>query len=258
MVALSRLELKTAVIASVGPDEIGQRSIAELKTEKVITDYMIRHQDNRPSDSAYGFIEDGTGRRTIVLCRKQKIAPRELKTETLPIPRLIHLDGRDLEACIKLAKWGRSVGATITFDIGSMRNDVSPIFKLVDHLIVSDDYARDFTGKRSVRRTIQALRNYCPGTVVVSMGTAGSIGLENGEYVKQAAFRVKTVDTTGAGDSFHAGYIYGLLKGLPLQQRMLYGAAVAAIKVQSPGARGGNPTLAQFNRFLKKRPPLYV
>lgn len=259
MVALSRLGLKTAVIGSVGNDDIGKKTINELQKEKVSTDCLIVRHDQRPSDSAYGFIEDGTGRRTIVLCRKQQVLPKDIGPETLPLTRLVHLDGRDLPACIKLAKWARKIGAIVTFDIGSIRNDVSPIFKLVDHLIVSDDYARGFTKKRSIKQMIKALKEYCSGTIIVSMGTAGSIGWEAGRFFEQKAFKVKTVDTTGAGDSFHAGYIYGLLKQLPMQERMHLGSAVAALKVQKPGARNGNPTLRQLNQFLKnkKKQPAY-
>lgn len=258
MVALARLGLKTAVIASVGNDDIGRKTISELKKEKVSIDHLIIRRDKHPSDSAYGFIEDGTGRRTIVLCRQQKVLPKDIKTDTLPTPRLIHLDGRDLPACIKLARWAQKVGAEVTFDIGSMRNDVSPIFKFVDHLIVSDDYARGFTGKRSIKQMIKSLTEFCSGTIIVSSGTAGSIGWEDGRFYDQQAYKVTTVDTTGAGDSFHAGYIYGLLNQRSMQARMQLGSAVAALKVQKPGARDGNPTLRQLNLFLKELPAAYA
>ena len=256
LTGLSRMGLKTALITAVGNDLIGRQLIAEIKNDKIDHRHIIVKK-NFQSDSAYGFVEKGSGRRTIALYRTIKITPKEIKTAALPLPRLIHLDGRDLDACLKLARWGKKVGAMISFDIGSMRNDVSPIFPLVDHLIVSDDYAKGFTGKRTVRTAVSKLTEYCPGTVVVTEGTRGSLALENGAWHRQKAFRVKNVDTTGAGDAFHAGYLYGLLKGKVIMERMRLGAAVGALKCTRLGARA-LPTLKEINRFLNAGPKTYA
>jgi sugar/nucleoside kinase (ribokinase family) len=163
-----------------------------------------------------------------------------------------------LDAALKLARWARRVGAPVCFDIGSERNDVSPIFGLVDHLIVADSYALPFTGCRTARRAVEKLTNYCPGTVIVTEGIRGSVGLEAGDWVRQPAFRVREADTTGAGDAFHTGYIHGWLLGHDLPQRMLLGAAVAALKCTKHGARAGAPKLAQVTKFLSRRRPTHA
>jgi sugar/nucleoside kinase (ribokinase family) len=194
----------------------------------------------------------------MVLNRKIHVRPGDLKTSEYPLPRLVHLDGRDLEACIKLANWARKIGAITAFDIGTVRNDVSPIFPLIDHLVVADSYALPFTGTRDPRRAIDNLRKLCPGTVVVTLGVDGQVGWENGEYVSHAAYKVASVDQTGAGDAFHAGYFYALLKGMPLAERLRYGSAVAAIKCTRPGGRDGLPTKRQLERFLKGNPKRYA
>jgi sulfofructose kinase len=258
LVALSRLGKKTALIAGVADDLIGKVSIDEIRREKVDHRFVIMKDSRRtPSDSAYGFVEAGSGRRTIALCRKIRVRPRDLKTGSYPIPRIVHLDGRDLDACIKLARWGKKVGAMITFDVGSIRNDVSPIFPLVDHLIVSDAYALGFTGKQTVRQAILDLSRLCPGVIGVTEGTRGSTAYEDGRFYHQKAFRIEVADTTGAGDSFHAGYMYGLLEGFSMPGRLLYGAAVATLKCTKPGSRGGNPTLKQLKSFLRNLPETY-
>jgi len=256
LTGLSRMGMRTALIAAVGQDLIGQELINEIKKEKIDHRFIIIKK-NRQSDSAYGFVEKGSGRRTIALYRKIKISPREINPAEYPLPRLIHLDGRDLEACRKLARWGKRVGAVISFDIGSMRNDVSPIFPLVDHLIVSDVYAKGFTGKRTARAAIVKLAEHCPGTIVVTEGTRGSMALENGTWYHRKAFRVKNVDTTGAGDAFHAGYLYGLLQNMNISERLRLGAATAALKCTRLGARA-LPKLREINKFLKSRPATYA
>ena len=257
MVGLKRLGRTVALMAAVGDDLPGQLGAQELKREGIDTGLLL-WKKRCQSDTAGGFVERGTGRRTIVLGRKTKVHPRDIKVSRLPRPRMIHLDGRDLEAAMKLARWGHRVGAEICFDIGSTRNDVSPIFPLVDHLIVADSYALAFTGCRSARRAVEKLTDHCPGTVIVTEGTRGSIGLQDGCWVQQPAFRVREADTTGAGDAFHTGYIHGRLCGHDLAERMRLGAAVAALKCTQRGARAGAPTLRKLKEFLARRREIHA
>ena len=98
----------------------------------------------------------------------------------------------------------------------------------------------------------------CPGAVVVTQGIRGSVGCERGRWVRQAAFRVPAVDTTGAGDAFHTGYIYGLLKGEDLSQRLRLGAATAALKCMQPGARTGLPNKSRLDRFMRRHRDMYA
>ncbi|MEW6051915.1 MAG: PfkB family carbohydrate kinase [Candidatus Zixiibacteriota bacterium] len=256
LVGLSRLGMKTAMIAAVGNDFAGALGLQELKRERVDTRYIVVKK--APSAVATGFVENGSGRRTIALHRKIAVSPRDLRLSAYPAPRIIHLDGRDLESCVALARWGRWHGSIISFDIGSMRNDISPILPLVDHLVVADAFALPFTGARHAESAIRKLSKRCYGTIVITQGTHGTVGREDGVVVHQRAFKVKNVDTTGAGDSFHAGYLYGLLKEWSLSRRLLIAAATAALKCTRPGARTGAPTLREVQTFLRKRPSTYA
>lgn len=256
LAGLSRLGMKTLLITVVGDDLFGRMSLEQLKTEGIDCRHVIVKK--QPSMVASGWIETDSGRRTMVLNRKIFVRPPDLKLSAYPVPRLLHLDGRDLKATLKLARWGRRVGAIISFDIGSIRNDISPVLPLVDHLVVSDGYAFPFTGCRSARSAIRRLARYCRGTIVITEGTKGSVGCEDGSFTRQAAFKVNAVDTTGAGDAFHAGYIYGLLHGLDLAERLHFGAAVAACKCTRPGGRAGLPRRAEVKRFLNRKPKIYA
>lgn len=257
LVGLSRFGLTTAVVTALGDDYAGEIGLREIAKDRVNTDQVLIKK-NHMSDTAIGFVERNSGRRTIALHRGARVTPGDLNTAKLPRPRLIHLDGRDLQACIKLARWARRVGAVVTFDIGSIRNDVSPIFPLVDHLIVADSYAFPFTGTRSSRRATRKLAMLSKGTIVVTEGVAGSTGFENGRFTSFPAYKVSNIDTTGAGDAFHAGYIFALLRGEPMAERLKFGAATAALKCTKPGARTGIPTLEQVHKFLKQNPKTYV
>lgn len=256
MVGLSRLGVRTAVIAAVGDDIFGKMSIEELNRERVDARFVVVKK--QPSAVAAGLIENGSGRRTIALCRKIEVRPSDLRLLTYPVPRIVHLDGRDLRACIRLAKWARKIGALVSFDIGSIRNDVSAIFPLVDHLVVADAYALPFTDSKQAKDAISKLAMICPGEIVVTEGLAGSTGLDRDGFYRQKAYKVRVVDTTGAGDAFHAGYLYGLLRGWPMPERLKLGAVVAALKCTKPGARTGAPTICEVERFLRKEPATYA
>ncbi|MFZ1683709.1 MAG: PfkB family carbohydrate kinase [Candidatus Zixiibacteriota bacterium] len=256
MVGMARLGHKTAVIAAVGNDWAGTVSIEELRNERVNTGHIIVKKTK--SAMAAGFIESGSGQRTIALYRNISVYPRDLKTADYPLPRIIHLDGRDLDACVRLAKWGRKAGALISFDVGSMRNDVSPIFPLVDHLVVADAFAMPFTRTNSARSAIVKLARRCPGEIVITEGIKGSLGWDRERFHFQPAFRVKNVDTTGAGDAFHAGYLHGLLRRWSMPERLRFGAGTAALKCTRPGARTGAPRLNQVIRFLKMNAATYA
>jgi len=256
MIGLSRLGCRSSLIAVIGNDIFGELTLSELKSEKVDSSQIVIKR--KTSAVAAGFIEEGSGRRTLVLERRLFVEPKDIKLKNLRVPRIIHLDGRDMEATIKLAKWAKKVGALVSFDIGSMRNDVSAVFKYVDHLVVADSYAFGFTKATNAKAAISKLMKICPGTIVVTAGIKGSSGYENGRYFWQPAYKVKNVDTTGAGDAFHTGYLFGLLKGKDLKVRLRLGAAVAAIKCSKAGGRAGLPNVQQLSRFLKNRPRKYA
>ncbi|MBI5455317.1 MAG: hypothetical protein HY956_11860, partial [Deltaproteobacteria bacterium] len=66
------------------------------------------------------------------------------------------------------------------------------------------------------------------------------------------AFKVKAVDTTGAGDVFHGGYIYGLLQGWGIEKTVEFASAFAALKCLKPGGRTGIPALSETLRLIKR------
>ncbi|MBU0982958.1 MAG: hypothetical protein KKA42_03745, partial [candidate division Zixibacteria bacterium] len=192
LVGLSRMGHSGTLITAVADDLTGHTGIAEMEVEGVDMRYVVRRKGT--SDTAVGLIERGTGQRTMVLNRIIHVRPRDVNTAEYPVPRIVHLDGRDLEACMKLARWAHRQGAQICFDIGSVRNDISPILPLVDHLVVADVFAFSFTGCRNARRAVEKLRESCPGTVVATEGLKGATGCENNVWVTQRAFKVKSVD----------------------------------------------------------------
>jgi sugar/nucleoside kinase (ribokinase family) len=84
------------------------------------------------------------------------------------------------------------------------------------------------------------------------LGREGAVALVNGELLHVKGFIVNTVDTTGAGDIFHAGFIYGLLQNWEVEKIIRFANAIAALKCRALGGRKGIPTLEEVQRFLSK------
>ncbi len=256
VVGFSRLGLKSAIIAPVGNDPFGKVIVKELQKEKVDTSYII--QKDKPTALATGWIEK-SGSRTMVLSREITVTPSDIKLAELPIPKILHLDGRDMPATLKLARWAKRKNIVVSFDIGSVRNDVSEVFPYVDHLVVADEFAFPFTKTKNIIHAIEKLSKFCQGTIVITEGIKGSTGKEFGssQFVKQKAFKVKNIDTTGAGDCYHTGYLYALLQGKPLAERMIHGSSAAALKCQKAGARSGIPNRKELLSFIKSKKRTY-
>jgi sulfofructose kinase len=249
MVTLARLGMRPGLLAAVGNDLPGRLLEAELNSEGVDTSFIIRKK--RPTAIASGWIERGSGRRTIILNLDINIKPHEIDLSRFSGIRAVHLDGRYLPACLKLARWAKRKGVPIVFDIGSIRNEVTEILPLVDHLVCAADFALPYTRTQRPRRAIERLGKICSGTIVVTSGIKGSLGFsEETGFVTQRAYRVREVDTTGAGDVYHGAYIFGLLKGWRLPYRLEFASAAAALKCTSPGGRTGIPDLVLVKRFL--------
>ena len=87
----------------------------------------------------------------------------------------------------------------------------------------------------------------------ITLGERGSISFVHDEIIEVPAFKVEVADTTGAGDVFHGGYVYGLLKGWSINDCVRFGSAVAAIKCREIGGRAGIPSLNDVMGFLKEQ-----
>jgi sulfofructose kinase len=82
-------------------------------------------------------------------------------------------------------------------------------------------------------------RRYGCQLTAATLGPGGVLAWDGKQFHHAPAFRVPVVDTTGAGDIFHAGFIYGLLQGWPLERQLDFACAAAALNCMASGARGG-------------------
>jgi len=251
---------KASLIAAFGDDDWGKFARRELDRFGVDHRHCIIRK-NCASALAFAWVEMRSANRTIVLDLSPRlfIKPSDIKLNNLPIPKLIHLDGRYVGACLKLARWGKNVGAKVMLDIGSVRNRVDSLFPFLDYLVCADQYALHYFKTRSVEKAVRGFKKIGISEVVVSSGTKGSLGIDaEGHKIKQKAFKIRAVDATGAGDVFHGAYLFGIHKGWNMAKKLKFASAAAALKCRRPGARDGIPSYRQTIKFMKTHRSFYA
>jgi len=256
----SKMGGKAALITTFGDDGWGEFARKELERFGVDHNWCINRK-NCSSALAFAWIEKPTAERTIILDKSPKlfIKPADIKLDKLPLPRLIHIDGRHVPACVKLARWGKKIGATVMLDIGSVRNKVDELFPFLDIFICADQYAFNYFRTRSVKRAAMGFKKIGIPEVVVTSGVKGSYAIDaDGIEASQKAYKVKAVDATGAGDVFHGAYLFGTFKGWNLAKKLKFASAAAALKCRLPGARAGIPSLNQTLRFMNSHRLFYA
>ena len=252
LVTLSRLGISTSFLGSISDDPFGVKILKNLKKEKINVSFL-KITPGYTSQFAFISVTKKSGRRTIFWHRGTvpHLKPKDIDLSLSPNTRILHIDGLMIDACMEAARQAKASGMTVIMDAGTMREGSKELASLVDILISSKTFAEPLVGPEAAYETsIQALRKLGPKQVVITLGSEGSIGLNDKGISRQAAFPVNAVDTTGAGDVYHGGYIYGLLQGWEMSKCMRFASAAAALKCVKTGAQTGIPDLKAINNFI--------
>jgi sulfofructose kinase len=255
MVGAQRLGLRASYIGKVGYDNEGRMLIESLQKEGVdCIGVMIAM--GAKTQGAVIIIEQFSGERTILWYHDEgtRISADELKREMITRGRVLHLDGFDTIAATEAARWAHEAGMIVTIDLDTAYPGIDELLPHVDCLITSQGMANELAGTMDERTALQRLHERY-GCYLVSMtqGSRGALAFVENQFVASSAFRPPVIrDTTGAGDAFRAGFIYGVCKGLNIEETMRAANAVAALQCRELGARDGLPTEEELTQFLAK------
>ncbi len=254
MVALSRWGVKTKYIGKVGGDESGQFSLDSIRREGVdISSVTI--EPNAANQFAMIIVDGPTGERTILWDRDERLMYREgeLRKEEVCSGKILHLDGHDIHAALQCATWAREEGIRIVIDLDKVEALTSELIKHIDFIITSSRFPLMYTGISDQKKALLELQKQTSGFLCSTSGHEGAVALVNGELLHIEGLKVNAVDTTGAGDVFHGGFIYGLLQNWGVEEILRFANAAAALKCKDLGGRKGIPTLEEVKKFLPPR-----
>lgn len=251
MAALSKLGLETGLLSTVGDDLFGKTNIAELQMFGVDTS-GIQIVPATEATYAHVIVERFTGKRTIILNAEDaaELDPGKVPARYIQQVKSVILDSRANTSMLTITERLKAGGAQIMFDGGSVQKFTDDILHLADYPIVSEKFALTFFGNSQHRKNVLKLLDFGGGITGITLGSKGSVIAHDGEVFEIPGFSVDAVDTTGAGDLFHAGCMYGILQHWDIPSIGQFASAVAALGCLALGARSGIPSLRRVSDFL--------
>src|SRR5437868_1402567 len=196
---------------------------------------------------------DAQGERTVLIRRDERLAlhPNDLDRDSIINARALHVDGYDTEAAIRAATWAREAGVPVIADLDELYPNVETLIADVDYLIVSRDFPSRLTSEPDLEQALRKIqRRYACRLAAATLGQEGVLAFDGTQLLHTPAYRVPVVDTTGAGDIFHAGFIYALLADWPLDRQLDFACAAAALNCTAVGARGGIHSLDEIANLI--------
>lgn len=254
LVCLSRLGSRAAMIDRLGDDWRGNLILEQLRREGVDT-RGISVEPGRSSSIAAILVRNDDGARSIVYAPGDagEIDPARLPVPLLRGAKILHLNGRHLDACLALTPKAKALGVRVSFDGGAhrYRRELDPLIESADICIVAREFAAACSRTPELAAGAARLLALGPTVVVITGGAEGSwVFHRNGERFHQPAFPVRPVDTTGAGDAYHGAFLHGLAHDYLLTDCARLATAVAAMSTLKLGGRAALPTLPQALAFL--------
>jgi len=250
MVACSKWGLRTKYIGKVGGNDLGVFSLKSIR-EAGVDASSVTVERNATNQFAFILIDKVSGERTIIWHRDKKLLYKEgqLSRKDVCKGKILHVDGHDIEGTIKAVKWAREAGIFTVIDIDKVEEKTPELIRHADFLITSSTFGPKLTGIEDREKALLALKRYNKGFLCATLGREGAMAVVGDEIVYAKGVEVESVDTTGAGDIFHAGFIYGLIRNWETSEILRFANAVAALKCTRIGGRSV-PTLEEVKSFL--------
>lgn len=247
-ILLSKWNEKVQLAGLLGNDEYGRKIKKELTLNKVGTNYIVLKEDYKTSHSLV-LSNYSNGTRTIFTYADNKIHLDKFITEYAP--DIILIDGYEYEASKNILK--QFPNAISVIDASYDKKEVVELAKMVKYLICSKDFAEKITGiklnyenKETILNAFEKMEKIFKNNIIITLEESGCI-YRNGDVKIMPAIKVKTIDSTGAGDIFHGAFVYGLAHNFSLEKALKYATIAGALSVTRVGSYHSIPTLEEMN-----------
>ncbi len=256
-IAARRLGLRTGIIAKIGLDSFGRIVVDELLREGVdvsglkvsltsSTGFSIVVRDSLGQILVYGF--KGAA---------EELTPQDVDFNLIVSARALHIASLRIDTSKEAACRARSNNVLVSWDPGRVVarlgvEKLKDLLKCVDIVLVNKLEAKTLTGLGDYRLAARKLLDYGPRIVIVKRGSEGAYMVSSEGVFEEPAYPVeRVVDTTGAGDTFAAGFITALLWGWRLNEALRLASLAAALKVSKLGSHAA-PTLHEVREYTRK------
>jgi sulfofructose kinase len=253
-VAIARLGGRAALAGPMGgpagADSNGDRVLQAFAREKLETTHCQRIDGYATALSA--IFVDGKGDRTIVTYRDERIAtavPADPDAIVAGADAVL-ADNRFPLFVRPVCEAGRRRKIPVVLDGDKATVEDDPLFRICSHVVFSSECLRATTGTTDLAEGLKRVARRSDAFLAVSNGPGDIVVLERGVVRTVPVFHIRAVDTLGAGDALHGGFVLALAEGRNIDEALRFGSAVAGIKCSRIGGSGGAPTRAEVEAFL--------
>ncbi len=256
-VGSSRLGLHAALYTFLGDDDSGRRILDHIKKEKVATDY-IRIEKGNPTNYSTALLYKTDRTLLVYHDLRHYVLPKLAPSKWIYLTSL----GKGFQKIHEtLIAYLKKDGVKLAFNPGTHqllagRKALDPILKLCAVLILNkqetetilDNHSRDM----SMKDMLRALHHCGPEVVVITDGAKGAYGYDGTHSYRMPPMPAKIVERTGAGDAFSTGLLAALVRGLSLQEALMWGSANSASVIEQIGPQAGLLTFEQMQKRCKR------
>jgi ribokinase len=255
-VGLARLGSEVRLFGHIGSDSRGREALQSLRDEQVDTSLAIHEKDL--ATGLVIILVDKKGQTMKLRFRgaNTQLSPDDITPKLLEDIDITYAASVSIPLANQIAAVSNQMGIYSAIDVGEELT-IQPLDKVREMICsFSIVFMNQFVFKRifKQRPTLKSIQAEIAGALdvmTVTLGRNGSITAIKDKAFKTPTYQVKTVDTTGAGDAFAAGFIHYYNQKLPIPEVAKRAAVCASLQVTQPGGRAGLPTAQQVEDFLK-------
>lgn len=248
--ACAALGLRTRYVGTISTDENG-RFVRQAMASRGV-DMSGAIERDAPNAFALILLAQGAGERIVLWDRAAGMAlgAADVPQGVVSDARLVHVDDVDGEAAIAAARLAHAAGIPVTSDLEAVKPHTRGLVDAVTIPIFAQGVAEELTGEPDLEGALWAIRKPHMTVLCTTLGPDGAAMLAGGRFIRQPAFPIDAIDTTGAGDIFRAAFIHALLRGDPPESILRFACAAAAVSCTRRGAINSVPSLVEVERML--------
>lgn len=255
---LARLGVRVGFAGKLGEDQFAEVVLATLRERGVDTGGIVHDTHSQTGITvALSFPEDYA--MVTYMGSMEEYTLEDVPFDYVRRGRHMHLSSYYLQpglraGCAELFRRCKEAGLTTSFDPGwdpeeKWDRDIREVLQFVDVLLPNEQEAVHISGRQSTEDALAELGETCE-VVVIKLGSRGAVCRVEDKIIRTGTYTVDPVDTTGAGDSFNAGFLFEWLRGSDIEQCLTTGTACGALATTKLGGSTASPTVGELQAFL--------
>ncbi len=257
---IARLGLNVGFVGKVGGDDLGDFVLRSLNAGNVNTSRIIKDRQSKTGICVSMSFPDEYAMASYAGVR-ESFTLADVDMDYVLSARHLHMSSYYLQpgmrdGCAELFRRVKEAGLTTSLDpdgdpSGEWDESIFEVLKYVDIFLPNEREALRISKCDKIGSALDVLSKTV-GSVVIKTGKSGAWAKDAEKTIHAAGFKVETIDTTGAGDSFNSGFIYQFLSGSTLEKCAAWGNACAAISTTQLGGTTAFPNFREAEQFLRE------